>query len=82
MLDTTKEYFFGVATDTPPGPKKRVTCPHAVDDLVYYYAPGERIGKISTVNGWHYDENGNVIVSITIGATGEEIDAPLGRVRC
>lgn len=84
MLEKT--YFFGAARDIEDleaeNRKKPATCPFAPGDVIYYYEPGNRTGKIGRVNGWHYDDNGRVKVSITLTATGEEIDAPLNRVRC
>ena len=84
MLDSTNTYFFGVATDKPIEEKKRPTCPYALGDLVYYYPPGKHQGTLWTVQSWHYDENGRVIVSISRVVSGEEeiIETTLNRLHC
>ena len=71
MFDTSKTYFFGVATDEP-SPSKEPKRPHfAIGDLVYYYPPGDRYGKMVTVTGYTYDENGNILVNIKQVVSGE-----------
>lgn len=83
MIDTTKTYYFGVATDEPIKEKnKRQYCPYAINDLVYYYEPGSNRGQISTVIGYSYDKDGKVIIDLEIGATMEKISTTLARVRC
>lgn len=86
MLDTTQTYYFGVARDIEDleneNRRKPKTCPYAANDIVYYYEPGNRNGKIAEVQGWHYDERGNVKVRVRITATGEEITTGLGSLRC
>ena len=83
MLDTTRTFYFGSARDIEDynNSNTPARCPFAVGDIVYYYEPDNRTGKIAEVQGWHYNEDGNVRVNIKITATGEELDAPLGRVR-
>ena len=81
MLDEANTYFFGVATDTPSGPKKPEQPHHAVGDIAYYYEPGDRMGKIGTVNGYWRDDNGRIMIDFTITATGENISAPQSRIR-
>lgn len=81
MLDTGNTYFFGVATDAPQREKTPEQPHYAVGDVAYYYEPGDRIGKIGTVNGYWRDDNGRIMIDFTITATGENISTPQSRLR-
>lgn len=76
MSEFYKDYYFGVATDLPNADyKKKPEQPKvAVNDLVYYFAPGERQGKTATVLGYWRDDDERIKVKIHVTATGEEID--------
>lgn len=76
MSEFYKDFYFGVATDLPDADyKKKPEQPKcAVNDIVYYFAPGERQGKTASVLGYWRDDDGRIKVKIHITATGEEID--------
>ena len=83
MLDTTKTFFYGVATDLPDADyKKKPEQPKcAVNDIVYYFAPGERQGKTASVLGYWRDDDERIKVKIHVTATGEEIDVYQTQIR-
>ena len=74
MLDTTRTFFYGVATDTPQTEKKPEQPRVAINDIVYYYAPGESHGDTATVTGYWRDDDGRIKVSLVITRAGEEIE--------
>lgn len=81
MLDSSRTYFFGVATDTPQREKKPEQPNFAINDIVYYYAPGERYGETATVMGYWRDDDGRIKMSLQITRTGEEIETYQNRIR-
>lgn len=83
MLDNKGTFFFGVATNEPNNGRKKPEQPQlAIGDIAYYYAPGETHGCIATVNGYSRDENGRINYNLTVMATGEEVTATAGQVKC
>lgn len=82
MVDGTRNYFFGCATDNPPKKENKMEyVPYAVNDLVYFFKAGEPRGILATFNGYSYDENGSAVVYLTIGSTGEQIETRLSNIR-
>lgn len=77
MLDTSKTYFFGVATDLPDNGRKKPEQPEcAAGDIMYYFAPGARNnGEICEVKSiWRDDDTGRIKVKVRIMRNGEEVE--------
>lgn len=83
MLDTTRTYFYGVATDEPNAAyeKKPEQPQFAVNDLVYYFAPGKTHGDPATVTGYYRDDDGRIKVKLIVTRTGEEITTTQRHIR-
>ena len=68
-----KDIFLGIATDDPEPKNKPEQPEFAINDVVYYVAPGENRGRTATVTGYSRDDNGRLKVSVEIIATGEVV---------
>ena len=80
MMNNERAFFFGVATDVVDrkGPEQ-LKC--GLNDVVYYYAPGERQGNLADVLGYYRDENERIVVVVKIIATGETVETYQNNIR-